>query len=127
MRREWRCQITISQPGIEGAAALGHQAGTQNVDWRVQYCELFGGRFNYEKPVNRPRIGPTSFRRVGSRSDARVVDGLRRCRVTCNSMAPGRFGFQVRELIGGLDWWKSDSYATHGEEAREATGVKCAC
>ena len=26
-------------------------------------------------------------------------------------------GFQVREMIGGLDWWKRDGYATHRSEA----------
>lgn len=36
-------------------------------------------------------------------------------------------GFQVRELIGGLDWWKRDGHETHGEGARAETGVKCAC
>ena len=36
-------------------------------------------------------------------------------------------GFQVRELIGGLDWWKRDGHATHGEGAQAQTGVKCAC
>ena len=34
-------------------------------------------------------------------------------------------GFQVRELIGGLDWWKRDGHATHGEEALLAAGVRC--
>ena len=24
-------------------------------------------------------------------------------------------GFQVRELIGGLDWWRRDGHPTHGE------------
>ncbi len=36
-------------------------------------------------------------------------------------------GFQVRELIGGLDWWKRDGYATHGREARPGTKIKCGC
>ena len=36
-------------------------------------------------------------------------------------------GFQVRELIGGLDWWKRDGYATHGDNSQAQTGVKCAC
>ena len=36
-------------------------------------------------------------------------------------------GFQVRELIGGLDWWKRDGHATHGEGAQAETRVKCAC
>ena len=36
-------------------------------------------------------------------------------------------GFQVRELIGGLEWWKRDGYATHGAEARSETGTRCGC
>ncbi len=36
-------------------------------------------------------------------------------------------GFQVRELIGGLDWWKRDGYATHGSEARTDTDTTCGC
>ena len=36
-------------------------------------------------------------------------------------------GFQVRELIGGLDWWKRDGYETHGEGAQAETDAKCAC
>ena len=36
-------------------------------------------------------------------------------------------GFQVRELIGGLDWWKRDGYATHGSEGQGETPIKCGC
>ena len=36
-------------------------------------------------------------------------------------------GFQVRELIGGLDWWKRDGYATEGENGQSGTKVECAC
>ncbi len=36
-------------------------------------------------------------------------------------------GFRVRELIGGLDWWKRDGYPTHGEESPSAPAVKCGC
>ena len=36
-------------------------------------------------------------------------------------------GFQVRELIGGLDWWKRDGYVTHGDKGRTESGVKCGC
>ncbi len=38
-----------------------------------------------------------------------------------------KLGFAVRELIGGLDWWKRDGYATAGENARPGTPVACAC
>jgi rhodanese-related sulfurtransferase len=36
-------------------------------------------------------------------------------------------GFQVRELIGGLDWWKRDGYATARLEGRPGTEVSCGC
>ena len=36
-------------------------------------------------------------------------------------------GYQVRELIGGLDWWKRDGYATEGDRARPGTEIGCGC
>ena len=36
-------------------------------------------------------------------------------------------GFRVRELMGGLDWWKRDGYATAGDAARSGTEVVCGC
>ena len=36
-------------------------------------------------------------------------------------------GFQVRELIGGLNWWKRGGYATHGAGSRTETEIKCGC
>ena len=36
-------------------------------------------------------------------------------------------GFQVRELIGGLDWWKRDGHPTHRDEAGSVNGAKCGC
>ena len=36
-------------------------------------------------------------------------------------------GFEVRELMGGLDWWKRDGYATEGHEARAGTEIACGC
>ena len=36
-------------------------------------------------------------------------------------------GFQVRELMGGLDWWKRDGYATAGETAQVGTEIACGC
>ena len=36
-------------------------------------------------------------------------------------------GFQVKELIGGLDWWKRDGYATDGEKSQTGTMVVCGC
>jgi rhodanese-related sulfurtransferase len=36
-------------------------------------------------------------------------------------------GFRVKEMIGGLDWWKRDGYATLGEQGRAETMVDCGC
>ena len=36
-------------------------------------------------------------------------------------------GFQVRELMGGLDWWKRDGYATAGSTAQVGTEIICGC
>lgn len=52
--------------------------------------------------------------------------------IGCNGSTKGslkmtQLGFQVRELIGGLDWWKRDGYATGGLRGISGTEVKCAC
>ena len=36
-------------------------------------------------------------------------------------------GFEVRELMGGLDWWKRDGYATEGIGAQAGTEIACGC
>ena len=36
-------------------------------------------------------------------------------------------GFRVRELMGGLDWWKRDGYTTAGDAARAGTEISCGC
>ena len=41
--------------------------------------------------------------------------------IGCNASTKGalkmaRLGFQVKELIGGLDWWKRDGYPTQTSE-----------
>ncbi|WP_276895129.1 rhodanese-like domain-containing protein [Frischella perrara] len=36
-------------------------------------------------------------------------------------------GFKVKELIGGLDWWKRDGYATEGDESQCGLEVDCGC
>ncbi len=51
--------------------------------------------------------------------------------IGCNASTKGalamlRLGFRVRELIGGLDWWKRDGHATHGEATAAGSG-SCGC
>lgn len=36
-------------------------------------------------------------------------------------------GFEVRELIGGLDWWIRDGYATEGIGGRKGNAPGCGC
>ena len=36
-------------------------------------------------------------------------------------------GFQVQELIGGLDWWKRDGYATSGTKGQPGTEIEFGC
>lgn len=52
--------------------------------------------------------------------------------IGCNGSTNGalkmaKLGFNTRELIGGLDWWKRDGYSTEGNEATVGTEVQCAC
>ena len=36
-------------------------------------------------------------------------------------------GFEVRELIGGLDWWRRDGHETEGTQARAGAEIACGC
>jgi len=53
--------------------------------------------------------------------------------IGCNASTKGalnmtRLGFKVKELMGGIEWWKLDGYATEGTKARaEGAKVECAC
>jgi rhodanese-related sulfurtransferase len=52
--------------------------------------------------------------------------------IGCNASTWGalkmtKLGFKVKELIGGIEWWKFDGYATEGTEKSEGLIVKCAC
>lgn len=42
--------------------------------------------------------------------------------IGCNASTKGalklaQLGYKVKELIGGIDWWKRDQYPTHGDNA----------
>ena len=52
--------------------------------------------------------------------------------IGCNASTKGalkmaKLGFKVKELIGGIEWWKFDGYATEGTMAKEGAGIQCAC
>ena len=53
--------------------------------------------------------------------------------IGCNASTKGalnltKLGFKVKELLGGLDWWKRDAYATEGTQgiSSEKT-MSCGC
>jgi len=53
--------------------------------------------------------------------------------IGCNASTKGalnmtRLGFKVKELIGGIEWWKKDGYATEGTKAKQGEmQIECAC
>lgn len=52
--------------------------------------------------------------------------------IGCNGSTKGalnliQLGFKVKELMGGLDWWKRDGHATEGKEGSAASDVDCGC
>jgi rhodanese-related sulfurtransferase len=52
--------------------------------------------------------------------------------IGCNASTRGalkmtKLGFKVKELIGGIEWWKSDGYATEGTENTKGLEIKCTC
>ena len=52
--------------------------------------------------------------------------------IGCNASTKGALnmatlGFNVKELLGGLDWWLRDGYATEGSEPSVGKEVICGC
>lgn len=53
--------------------------------------------------------------------------------IGCNASTKGalkmtELGFDVKELMGGLDWWKRDGYSTEGiSGVKGNSDVYCAC
>jgi rhodanese-related sulfurtransferase len=52
--------------------------------------------------------------------------------IGCNASTKGalhlsELGFKVKELIGGIESWKLDGYATEGASAKAGLKAECAC
>lgn len=52
--------------------------------------------------------------------------------IGCNASTKGalnmtRLGFTTKELIGGIEWWKFDGYATKGTKPTKGSIINCAC
>lgn len=52
--------------------------------------------------------------------------------IGCNASTKGarnlvQLGFQVKELLGGLDWWKRDGHPTEGSTCTMQSDTTCGC
>jgi rhodanese-related sulfurtransferase len=52
--------------------------------------------------------------------------------IGCNASTKGalklvKLGFNIKELVGGIDWWKRDGYETLGTHATAGSKVICEC
>ena len=52
--------------------------------------------------------------------------------IGCNASTKGavnmaRLGFNVKELLGGLDWWIRDGYSTDGAKGKQRANIVCGC
>jgi len=52
--------------------------------------------------------------------------------IGCNASTKGalnmaKLGFKTKELIGGIEWWKFDGYATKGTKSTAGAQIECAC
>ncbi len=52
--------------------------------------------------------------------------------IGCNASTKGalnmtKLGFKVKELMGGIEWWKLDGYATEGTNPTKGAKMECAC
>ncbi len=52
--------------------------------------------------------------------------------IGCNGSTKGalnmaELGFKVKELMGGLDWWRRDGYETRGLQGRSGKKLVCGC
>ena len=54
-------------------------------------------------------------------------DGIGCNASTKTALKLATLGFEVKELMGGLDWWIRDGYNTQGTNGRAATGAFCGC
>ena len=80
--------------------------------------------------INIPHRTMTESSTAHLDKDAMVItycDGI-----GCNASTKGalnmvNLGFKVKELIGGLDWWKRDGHETEGSGLKSKETIVCGC
>jgi len=54
-------------------------------------------------------------------------DGIGCNASTKGALALARLGFRVKELIGGIEWWKRDGHPTEGVATATGAAADCGC
>ena len=54
-------------------------------------------------------------------------DGIGCNASTKGALAMAKLGFKVKELIGGLDWWKRDGHPTSAALSGDTPAASCGC
>lgn len=78
--------------------------------------------------INIPHREMTEDTTSGLNKEYLVVaycDGIGCNASTKGSLRLAQLGFRVKELIGGLDWWKRDGYPTSQRMEKSSTGCGC--
>ncbi len=80
--------------------------------------------------VNLPHRDMTPGATEHIRTDSLIVtycDGIGCNASTKGALNMARLGFRVKELMGGLDWWKQDGHTTEGEGVPGPAASGCGC
>ncbi len=89
------------------AHAKGHLPGSINIPHRLMSVET-------TKQIDRRALIVT------------YCDGIGCNASTKGALNMARLGFRVKELLGGLDWWKRDGYPIESTELARP-GADCGC
>ena len=86
-------------------------------------------REHIPRAINVPHRTMCADSVAGINRNALIVtycDGIGCNASTKGALAMSRLGFRVRELIGGLDWWKRDGHPTSNRAATDVAS-DCGC
>lgn len=109
------------------AEAMNRQEKIQAIDTRSP--ELFE-REHIPGAINIPHR--TMSEESTSKLDKTVLYVTYCNGIGCNGSTKGalnmvNLGFQVKELTGGLDWWKRDGHETAGKKSGGKEVITCGC
>lgn len=80
--------------------------------------------------INLPHRQMDAARTAGFDREALVVtycDGIGCNASTKGALAMTRLGFRVKELMGGLDWWRRDGYPVVADSSAADAGAAAGC